>query len=273
MLIGTGLVTGLGSKFYIPAAVSESWTRPAGSILTDAAALAQEVNTAVGVVTLPGGITVDNSYLDVGCTNWADGAPTYSSSTIGEVAALALGGRGIDYGYCYAGFNDINASDLTAVLRNYITTGECNPARQETQAAVNSGLLRLDADACSTTATSQYSSNGLDVATRNAACSAEAGSMLCIDPLVLDLDGNGIEMTSWITENIFFDTVGDGKLHQTGWVAGADGILSLDLKGNGVIDDITETVSVHFNAGATPGAYADGIAALAAASRPDCQLS
>ncbi|NJO55091.1 MAG: cadherin-like domain-containing protein, partial [Rhodospirillales bacterium] len=38
---------------------------------------------------------------------------------------------------------------------------------------------------------------------------------------------------------------------------------SLDLKGNGVIDDITETVSVHFNAGATPGAYADGIAALA----------
>ncbi len=56
--------------------------------------------------------------------------------------------------------------------------------------------------------------------------------------------------------------MGDGKLHQTGWVAGNDGILSLDLNGNGKIDDIKETLSVHFNAGPTPGAYADGIAAL-----------
>ncbi|MBG0811756.1 hypothetical protein IY145_20600 [Methylosinus sp. H3A] len=81
---------------------------------------------------------------------------------------------------------------------------------------------------------------------------------------LLDLDGDGIELTSWIETNIFFDTLGDGKLHQTGWVADHDGILALDLDGNGKIDSIKETISVHYNG----GSFADGIAALASLAQP-----
>jgi Ca2+-binding RTX toxin-like protein len=99
---------------------------------------------------------------------------------------------------------------------------------------------------------------------RYSALQAQADALLNIDPLVLDLDGDGVELSSWIEQNIFFDTFGDGKQHQTGWVADNDGILALDLNGNGKIDSIKETISVHFNG----GNFVDGVAALASLAQP-----
>ncbi|MBL4589096.1 MAG: hypothetical protein JKY11_03325, partial [Alphaproteobacteria bacterium] len=61
------------------------------------------------------------------------------------------------------------------------------------------------------------------------------------DPLVIDLDGDGIELT---TENYVtgkhFDLNGDGFAERTGWVSGDDGLLAVDVNGNGTIDDISE---------------------------------
>jgi hypothetical protein len=57
------------------------------------------------------------------------------------------------------------------------------------------------------------------------------------DPLVLDLDGDGIE-TVGINPlaPILFDHDADGIKTGTGWVASDDGLLVLDLNGNGTID-------------------------------------
>lgn len=58
------------------------------------------------------------------------------------------------------------------------------------------------------------------------------------DPLVLDLDGDGIEtlgITS--TTQVLFDYDGDGVKTGTGWIKGDDGFLVLDRNGNGVIDN------------------------------------
>ena len=63
------------------------------------------------------------------------------------------------------------------------------------------------------------------------------------DPLTLDLDGDGIELTALGTagqtgaSTVFFDFDGDGFRERTGWVKADDGMLAIDLNGNGLIDN------------------------------------
>ena len=65
------------------------------------------------------------------------------------------------------------------------------------------------------------------------------------DPLVLDLDGDGIETTSTSDGPVLlFDHDGDGVKTGTGWVKPDDGWLVLDLNGNGTIDSGRELFGV-----------------------------
>ncbi|UEM04460.1 hypothetical protein JL101_003170 [Skermanella rosea] len=57
-----------------------------------------------------------------------------------------------------------------------------------------------------------------------------------VDPLVLDMDGNGIDLTT-AQSGVLFDIDGDGSRDRTAWVAGKDAFLALDRDGNGRIDD------------------------------------
>jgi Ca2+-binding RTX toxin-like protein len=54
-------------------------------------------------------------------------------------------------------------------------------------------------------------------------------------PVVLDLDGDGVELTSVLDSTAWFDIKGDGTLHQTGWVGADDGLLAFDENGDGLI--------------------------------------
>jgi len=56
-----------------------------------------------------------------------------------------------------------------------------------------------------------------------------------VDPLVLDLDGDGLETTP-LSQGIQFDTNGDTIKTATAWIGADDGLLVLDRNGNGVID-------------------------------------
>ncbi|MBF0097993.1 MAG: hypothetical protein HQM04_18240 [Magnetococcales bacterium] len=60
-------------------------------------------------------------------------------------------------------------------------------------------------------------------------------SML-LSPIVLDLDGDGIETTRE-SLTTFFDYDGNGFAESTGWVGADDGLLVRDINGNGWIDD------------------------------------
>ncbi|HEX8193050.1 MAG TPA: calcium-binding protein, partial [Allosphingosinicella sp.] len=60
------------------------------------------------------------------------------------------------------------------------------------------------------------------------------------DPLIFDLDGDGIETLSIYDVNTYFDIDGDYFAEATGWIDGDDGFLALDFNRNGLIDDISE---------------------------------
>ena len=62
-----------------------------------------------------------------------------------------------------------------------------------------------------------------------------------VDPLVLDLDGNGqIDAVGSTASTIYFDFNGDGISEKAGWIAPQDGLLALDANDNGTVDNLSE---------------------------------
>lgn len=59
------------------------------------------------------------------------------------------------------------------------------------------------------------------------------------DPLVLDLDGDGIELTN-VEDGVLFDIDADGEKEHTAFVRPDDGLLAMDRNGNGLIDSTAE---------------------------------
>jgi len=75
-----------------------------------------------------------------------------------------------------------------------------------------------------------------------------------VDPLVLDLDGDGLELVTQSSQSPLFDMDGDGYLEHSGWVQGDDAFLVHDANGNDAVDGIDELFG---------GAGQSGFAALA----------
>lgn len=76
------------------------------------------------------------------------------------------------------------------------------------------------------------------------------------DPLIVDLDGDGIYRTTGVAGGVRFDVDADGAAEQTSWIGRGDAFLVWDRNGNGRIDDGRELFGDQHGA-------ADGIAELA----------
>jgi hypothetical protein len=91
----------------------------------------------------------------------------------------------------------------------------------------------------------------------NTLLSAEASNIpRRVDPLTLDLDGDGVELINVTNSTAFFDLdvtadldangnptgtyTSDGVKEQVGWVSSDDGLLTLDKNNNGAVDNILE---------------------------------
>ena len=74
------------------------------------------------------------------------------------------------------------------------------------------------------------------------------------DPLVVDLNGDGVKLTPLEGSKVNFDFGADGFAEQTGWVSAQDGLVVFDRNKNGRIDNGTELFG---------NANEDGFAALA----------
>ncbi len=82
-------------------------------------------------------------------------------------------------------------------------------------------------------------------------------------PLVLDLDGDGVETTNVEGGNVLFDFDGDGNKNKTGWVHSDDGLLVFDRNGDGVINDGLELFGNNTDRYDGTGKCRDGYEALA----------
>ncbi|MEP1091539.1 MAG: Ig-like domain-containing protein, partial [Rhizobiaceae bacterium] len=75
------------------------------------------------------------------------------------------------------------------------------------------------------------------------------------DPIVLDLNGDGVDLTAASV----FDIDNDGTIENINWAGPEDGILAVDLDGSGAIEDGNEVFSEVFN----EQVFEDSLAALA----------
>ncbi len=82
---------------------------------------------------------------------------------------------------------------------------------------------------------------------------ADAVNFINIDPLVIDLDGDGIELLDYTQARVYYDVDNDGFVEKTGWVSADDGMLAYDKNQDGVINDITELFSEYMSDNASNG--------------------
>ncbi|MCE4556546.1 calcium-binding protein [Roseateles cellulosilyticus] len=83
-----------------------------------------------------------------------------------------------------------------------------------------------------------------------------------MDPLILDLDGDGVETVS-LGAGVAFDHAGDGARERTGWVGADDGLLALDLNGDGRVNSGRELFGNYTWLDAQGSLASDGFQALA----------
>lgn len=66
-------------------------------------------------------------------------------------------------------------------------------------------------------------------------------SFIPFSPLVLDLDGDGIELAQLNKiGSVYWDIDSDGFAEASGWISGGDGLLAIDLNSDGYISEHTE---------------------------------
>jgi hypothetical protein len=67
------------------------------------------------------------------------------------------------------------------------------------------------------------------------------------NPVVLDLNANGVQIAQLSQSNQFFDTAGDGYQHRTAWADVGDGVLVFDAQNDGKIDQKNEIVFTEWD--------------------------
>ncbi|MHC8316157.1 S8 family serine peptidase [Pseudomonas sp. LB3P31] len=158
----------------------------------------------------------------------------------------------------------LNKTDFTSTQIGSLATGGIRP-----------GEIQLDPNARPNTYLSQFyqtpDSTRPDFSLLNAVTLNGLSAMTTVntyvDPLLLDLGGNGVRMTD-IRDGVLFDTDHSGTLKRTGWADRSTGMLVID-NGSGQIKDVSQMFSEYYAGKAGVGGAAgevrfkDGFAALA----------
>ncbi|MDE9457048.1 S8 family serine peptidase [Xenorhabdus bovienii] len=162
----------------------------------------------------------------------------------------------------------LNKTDFTSTQMAGLATGGIRP-----------GEMQLDPNVRPNTYLSEFykpfyqpgDTSKLDFGLRNAATLNGLSAMTTfntyVDPLLLDLSGNGVHMTN-IRDGVLFDMDNSGTLKRSGWADRNTGILVID-DGSGQIKDASQMFSEYYggkaglNGAAGEKKFKDGFGALA----------
>ena len=158
----------------------------------------------------------------------------------------------------------LNKTDFTSTQMASLASGGIRP-----------GEMQLDPNARPNTYLSQFyptpSATKPDFSLRSAVTlnglSAMSTFNTYVDPLLLDLTGNGVHMTD-IRDGVLFDTDHSGTLKRSGWADRTTGMLVID-DGSGQVKDVSQMFSEYYdgkvgvNGAAGEAKFKDGFAALA----------
>ena len=141
--------------------------------------------------------------------------------------------------------SDIGLGDAIQIVAGGVTVAAAVVAVTTGSAAVTMPISILGIFA----AAAQYAANqnGYTVGSLASIISSILGTtpdplvkkIIYVDPLILDLDGDGLEITP-LSKGILFDANGDTIKTGTAWAASDDGMLVWDRNANGQIDSGTE---------------------------------
>lgn len=141
------------------------------------------------------------------------------------------------YSVGFSGTNYLNATNPTGLAIGGITTNYSRP-----------GAIQL-APSLELSTPFQLTNGGLTITNQAIGNNkiVNATQITYIDPLVLDLNGDGVKMTDYATNPVLFDTNHSGSLHQTGWISATDGILVADTNNSTTHRiDISQTISEYY---------------------------
>lgn len=159
----------------------------------------------------------------------------------------------------------LNNTDFTSVQLGSLATGGIRPGEVQRDPNVR------PSDYLSQFYLDRPTSSTPDFSLRNAVTLNGLAALTTVntyvDPLLLDLTGNGVQMTP-ISDGVLFDTDHSGTLKRSGWADRATGMLVID-DGSGQIKDVSQMFSEYFrgtlgvNGQAGQALFKDGFAALA----------
>ena len=140
---------------------------------------------------------------------------------------------------------------LTTMQAHALTTDQVHAMTTDQVA----GLETADILALTTDTMLAFSTDALQ-----AMDGAQLDALLLASPIVLDLDGNGIQTVA-AAQGVSFDLNATGHASQVGWVGAGDGLLVRDRNGNGSIDNGSELYGVATQT--ATGRAGNGYAAMA----------
>jgi len=131
----------------------------------------------------------------------------------------------------FAAFSSAQIAQLTTAQAHALTTDQI-VAFSTAQIA---GLSTADIAAMTTAQVAAFESRDIQVMSND-----QINALLGVTPIVLDLDGNGIQTMS-AANGVTFDVTATGNTaHKVGWVGGGDALLVRDVNHDGVINNGTE---------------------------------
>ncbi len=215
-----------------------------GSLYVNGAAVTL-ANDAVGASKTDWAAVTHTSTVTVGTGAFSNFSSVYFKGSIGEARLWDTG---------------LTATTIAAKDDQALTGSDNNLVGYWT---FSEGSGTSAADTGTGSANNQSGSTNPDLAlTLSGATWTTSGPTLAgSDPLVFDLDGDGVELLG--TEaGVLFDVDGDGVGDSVGWAGPDDAVLVSDLDGDGLITGMDEVVSPEFGPSAAAGTSSNSLDAL-----------